>query len=92
MLGRRCEGSGKEDDEVKVADLAIHLLDAIEAGEQQMGTPTPRSTFTRDSLRVPGFAGQGSTATVEATDAPEAVDTRSRCRRAASRLNVGSCV
>ena len=30
---------GIADDSVKVADLAIHVLDAIEAGERQLATP-----------------------------------------------------
>jgi hypothetical protein len=30
------KGAGKEEDEVKVADIAIHLLDALEQGERQI--------------------------------------------------------
>ena len=32
----RVKAAGKEDDEVRVADIAIHLLDAIEAGENRV--------------------------------------------------------
>jgi Fe-S oxidoreductase/nitrate reductase gamma subunit len=35
MMDDGVKGAGKEESEVKVADIAIHLLDAIEAGEQQ---------------------------------------------------------
>jgi predicted flap endonuclease-1-like 5' DNA nuclease len=64
MLDDGVKAAGKEEDEVKVADLAIHLLDAIEAGEQQMGHPdAPLNTPLETPLRVPGFAGHGSTAT-----------------------------
>jgi Fe-S oxidoreductase/nitrate reductase gamma subunit len=42
MLDDGVKAAGKEDDEVRVADVAIHLLDAIEAGENrpvEVGTP-----------------------------------------------------
>ncbi|MHB1089599.1 MAG: heterodisulfide reductase-related iron-sulfur binding cluster [Ilumatobacteraceae bacterium] len=35
MMDDGVKGAGKEESEVKVADIAIHLLDAIEAGERQ---------------------------------------------------------
>ena len=39
MLDDGVKAAGKDDDEVKVADLAIHLLDAIEAGEAAAAHP-----------------------------------------------------
>ena len=42
MLDDGVKAAGKEENEVKVADIAIHLLDAIEAGEanlHRLGTP-----------------------------------------------------
>jgi Fe-S oxidoreductase len=36
MLDDGVKAAGKEDDEVRVADIAIHLLDAIEAGENRV--------------------------------------------------------
>jgi predicted flap endonuclease-1-like 5' DNA nuclease len=39
MLDDGVKAAGKDDDEVKVADLAIHLLDAIEAGEARRAHP-----------------------------------------------------
>jgi Fe-S oxidoreductase/nitrate reductase gamma subunit len=39
MLDDGVKAAGKDDDEIKVADLAIHLLDAIEAGEQRSAHP-----------------------------------------------------
>ena len=36
MLDDGVKAAGKEDSEVKVADIAIHLLDAIEAGESKL--------------------------------------------------------
>jgi Fe-S oxidoreductase len=39
MLDDGVKAAGKEDDEVKVADLSIHLLDAIEAGERKLAHP-----------------------------------------------------
>ncbi len=62
MLDDGVKAAGKEDDQVKVADLAIHLLDAIEAGEAKMGHPdAPLNVALETPLRVPGFAGHGST-------------------------------
>jgi hypothetical protein len=34
MLDDGVKGAGKEEHEVKVADISIHLLDAIENGER----------------------------------------------------------
>ena len=39
MLDDGAKAAGADEDEVKVADLAIHLLDAIEAGESKMNHP-----------------------------------------------------
>ncbi|MFZ9482087.1 MAG: (Fe-S)-binding protein, partial [Ilumatobacteraceae bacterium] len=39
MLDDGAKAAGAEESDVKVADIAIHLLDAIEAGEQRMANP-----------------------------------------------------
>lgn len=39
MLDDGAKAAGAEEDQVKVADIAIHLLDAIEEGERRMATP-----------------------------------------------------
>ena len=45
MLDDGVKGAGKEENEVKVADISIHLLDAIENGERlRDATSTPLST------------------------------------------------
>jgi hypothetical protein len=36
MLDDGVKAAGKEEEEVKVADIAIHLLDAIEAGDREL--------------------------------------------------------
>ena len=36
MLDDGVKAAGVDEDQVKVADLSIHLLDAIEAGERQL--------------------------------------------------------
>ena len=42
MLDDGVKAAGKEESEVKVADISIHLLDAIEAGERALANlPTP---------------------------------------------------
>ncbi len=45
MLDDGVKAAGVEETDVKVADIAIHLLDAIEAGDRKLGHPTaPLST------------------------------------------------
>ena len=39
MLDDGVKAAGKEDTEVKVADISIHVLDAIEAGERALANP-----------------------------------------------------
>jgi len=58
MLDDGVKAAGKDDDEIKVADLAIHLLDAIEAGEARSATPAAHLNvpFTEP---VKGIAGYG---------------------------------
>ncbi len=76
MLDDGVKAAGKEEEDVKVADLAIHLLDAIEAGEAKMGHPdAPLNVPIETPLRVPGFAGHGSTATAT-IEAPAATERR----------------
>ena len=68
MLDDGVKAAGKEESEVKVADLAIHLLDAIEAGEAKIGHPDAPLNVPMDTpLRVPGFSGHGSTASASAS-------------------------
>jgi len=62
MLDDGVKGAGVEEDEVKVADLAIHLLDAIENGESMMAHPEAHLNVPLEiPLRTPGFSGSGST-------------------------------
>jgi Fe-S oxidoreductase/nitrate reductase gamma subunit len=58
MLDDGVKAAGKDEDEIKVADLAIHLLDAIEAGEQRSATTEAHLNrpFTE---AVRGIAGYG---------------------------------
>ena len=47
MLDDGVKAAGVEETEVKVADIAIHLLDAIEAGERKLQHPNaPLSSFS----------------------------------------------
>ena len=39
MLDDGVKAAGKDENEVKVADISIHLLDAIEAGEARLHNP-----------------------------------------------------
>ena len=47
MLDDGVKAAGAEDDQVKVADIAIHVLDALERGERRLGAPdAPIATGT----------------------------------------------
>jgi Fe-S oxidoreductase/nitrate reductase gamma subunit len=47
MLDDGVKAAGVEESEVRVADISIHLLEAIEAGERKLATPvSPLSTAT----------------------------------------------
>jgi Fe-S oxidoreductase len=39
MLDDGVKGAGVEEDQVRVGDIAIHLLEAIENGERQLANP-----------------------------------------------------
>ncbi len=39
MLDDGVKAAGADEDVVKVADISIHLLDAIEAGERRLDSP-----------------------------------------------------
>jgi hypothetical protein len=41
MLDDGVKGAGKDESEIKVGDIAIHLLDAIENGERSVATQSP---------------------------------------------------
>jgi hypothetical protein len=68
MLDDGVKAAGVEDDQVKVADLAIHLLDAIEAGESAFEHPAaPLNAPLETPLRVPGPTASSSAATSSPT-------------------------
>ncbi|MEQ1700520.1 MAG: heterodisulfide reductase-related iron-sulfur binding cluster [Ilumatobacteraceae bacterium] len=71
MLDDGVKAAGKEESEVKVADISIHLLDAIEAGERKLasqhapiatGTPVVVSPLSR------GVVATGGAVAVTGTD------------------------
>jgi Fe-S oxidoreductase len=55
MLDDGVKAAGKEDDEVRVADIAIHLLDAIETGETSVvvSVEAPFSTGPATAAEAP---------------------------------------
>ncbi|MBA2625864.1 MAG: (Fe-S)-binding protein, partial [Acidimicrobiia bacterium] len=56
MLDDGVKGQGKEEDEVRVADLSIHLLDALERPTTPTNGSGPRHNPTED-IKVGGGAG-----------------------------------
>ena len=80
MLDDGVKAAGAEDDQVKVADIAIHLLEAIEAGERKLGnqdaplsaatlgiTPKASGAAANEAATVQAFAGT-ATAVVAGPD------------------------
>ncbi|MPY95751.1 MAG: 4Fe-4S dicluster domain-containing protein, partial [Acidimicrobiia bacterium] len=62
MIDDGVKGLGKEEDEVRVADMAIHLLEAIETADRaQAGTPTFIAEARRSELAIltPESEGEG---------------------------------
>jgi hypothetical protein len=54
MMDDGVKAAGVEDDDVKVADIAIHLLDAIEAGEATVSDqPAPLAAPLTSPLSSP---------------------------------------
>jgi Fe-S oxidoreductase/nitrate reductase gamma subunit len=66
MLDDGVKAAGADDDQVKVADIAIHLLDAIEAGERrlaQLEAPNaPETPITFTPLAGIGARGEATSA------------------------------
>jgi Fe-S oxidoreductase/nitrate reductase gamma subunit len=59
MMDDGVKGAGKDEDEVRVADISMHLLEAIERGEQETGGSP---VFLREVARAEAelLAGEGS--------------------------------
>jgi hypothetical protein len=38
MIDDGVKGAGKDDDEVRVADISMHVLEAVERAEQELGS------------------------------------------------------
>jgi Fe-S oxidoreductase len=53
MMDDGVKAAGVDEDQVKVADLSIHLLDAIEAGERQLDAP-PAPLIVEDPAPAAG--------------------------------------
>jgi Fe-S oxidoreductase/nitrate reductase gamma subunit len=53
MLDDGVKAAGMDDDQVKVADISIHLLDAIEAGERQLVTVDAPPAAVSSSVGLP---------------------------------------
>ena len=82
MLDDGVKGAGLDEDQVKVADLSIHLLDAIEAGERKLAAPDAPLFVAGDAsgdakaageplLGVAAFAGTGAATAVATAVATE---------------------
>ncbi|MGB8857632.1 MAG: heterodisulfide reductase-related iron-sulfur binding cluster, partial [Ilumatobacteraceae bacterium] len=73
MLDDGVKAAGKEESDVKVADISIHLLDAIEAGERKLANlNAPIATgVTRPGTPVANLAASSAVAVAVAVAEPE---------------------
>ena len=64
MLDDGVKAAGKEEEEVRVADISMHLLEAIERGEREavVGVPSFITDNVASELTIRGRAGGGSPA------------------------------
>jgi hypothetical protein len=53
MLDDGVKAAGMDDAQMKVADISIHLLDAIEAGERQLVSVDPPLVSRSSSIGLP---------------------------------------
>jgi hypothetical protein len=57
MLDDGVKAAGKEEEEVRVADISMHLLDAIERGERAEGMPRYISDNLISEMTIQGLDG-----------------------------------
>jgi len=74
MMDDGVKAAGKEEDEVRVADIAIHVLDAIEAGERQPELVGAGSLAAPTGVATQPVATPSATATPEPSDHGEPDD------------------
>ena len=61
--------AGMEESQVKVADIAMHLLDAIEAGERKLASPdAPLATSPANSVATNRLSESAATKLAERPD------------------------
>jgi Fe-S oxidoreductase len=56
MLDDGVKGAGKDESEVKVGDIAIHLLDAIENGERSVANQSAPLAASNSATGSPSFS------------------------------------
>jgi hypothetical protein len=67
MLDDGVKGQGKEEDEVRVADISIHLLDALDRPSSPNGGPR-RNVDDEQRIRIGGAAGDDTDPQVEPSE------------------------
>jgi hypothetical protein len=69
MLDDGVKGQGKEEEEVRVADISIHLLDAIERPTAPANGGGPRRNVAdEEPIRIGGAAGLDTDTSVEPSE------------------------
>ena len=68
MLDDGVKGQGKEEDEVRVADISIHLLDALERPSAPTNGAPRRNVDDEQPIRVGGAAGDDTDTQVEPSE------------------------
>jgi Fe-S oxidoreductase len=72
MLDDGVKAAGKEEEEVRVADISMHLLDAIERGERAEGMPRYISDNLISEMTIQGLDGDRGHEVGSGGDAPAA--------------------
>ncbi|MEA3216388.1 MAG: hypothetical protein QOJ19_2544 [Acidimicrobiia bacterium] len=72
MLDDGVKAAGKEEEEVRVADISMHLLDAIERGERAEGMPRYISDNLISEMTIQGLNGDRGHEVGSGGDAPAA--------------------
>ena len=70
MIDDGVKGQGLDEEEVKVADIAIHMMEALERGDElaKRAALSPTFAYVESEVSLSGATSPGPEATVEPTE------------------------
>ena len=74
MIDDGVKGQGVDEDQVKVADIAIHMLEALERGDELAAQQSMSPSFVESPVSI-GTGGAAATAATAVLEAPTAAET-----------------